>query len=72
MDQQSGRQSGRHQVGKRPPSLATRQDRSRPEQVWSRLSPAEQQIVLRTVVLVCRSLVNRGEDRTTEREVGDE
>jgi hypothetical protein len=54
-----------------PPSSLP-QDHIRSEHVWQNLSPAQQQLVFRTIVRVCRSLVTPPTPQAGDREVGHE
>lgn len=49
-----------------PPVPWLPQDQIRSEQVWQVLSPAQQQLVFRTIVRVCRSLVTQPPARDEE------
>jgi hypothetical protein len=72
MDQTSEPQSSHQQAGKLPSSLITPQEQRQPEQIWKRLSPVEQQLVLRPIVLIGRSLLNELADRAKAKEEPDD
>ena len=72
MEQIIKEQTCRSQARQAGPSQSISSVQSQPHQVWAQLTPTEQQVILRKIVLICRSLVNRANDRAAEQEVQDE